>query len=368
MTFLHVLEFVSGLYIIELSFFAFAASRSRRVGKSTRPSSAPARVSIIVAAKDEEKNLPSCLESLLRIDYPRELLEIIVVNDQSVDSTPEIIDNVTRTHSFVKRVDAVEGDSTRGKANALAQGINKADGEFVFLTDADCVVPSTWISESLKYFNEDTGIVGGVTLISRTPRLIDGVQALDWAFLLTLGAAAATVRKPLACLGNNLVFRKRAYDEVGGYTNIPFSVTEDFALFKSISGTVKWKYKYPMAPGCLVHTLPVDSLRDVFRQRKRWATGGKDTGLFGLITLAPGFLLHWLVILSIFSSPGVFLAVFLLKALSDAVFLYPTLKLYGKIAHLKFILYFEIYYLLYVAILPFSVYLGRAIIWKGRKY
>jgi hypothetical protein len=58
----------------------------------------------------------------------------------------------------------------------------------------------------------------------------------------------------------------------------------------------------------------------------------------------------------------------LVKTILDALFVFPTLRFYGKIVHLKFIVYFEIYYLVYVALLPFSVYLGKAITWKGRKY
>ncbi|MCL4519229.1 MAG: glycosyltransferase [Thaumarchaeota archaeon] len=244
MTLLHILETLGALYLLELGFFAYAARRSRLTYSKLRTELPSQKVSVVVAAKDEEKNLPGCLQSLLDLEYPKELLEIIVVNDQSVDSTPEIIDSVAREGNlFVRRVDASEGGSTRGKANALAQGIDMATGEFIFLTDADCFVPPTWILETLKYFDRDTGIVGGVTLISNTARLIYGIQALDWDFLLTVGAGAASIGKPVACLGNNLAFRKKAYDEVGGYRKIRFSVTEDFALFKAVADSRKWKYK-----------------------------------------------------------------------------------------------------------------------------
>ncbi|MCL5035220.1 MAG: glycosyltransferase [Bacteroidetes bacterium] len=368
MTLLHILEVLGVLYLMELAFFSRAARRSRMAHRSAPTPQGYPKVSVVVAAKDEERNLPACLQSLLNLAYPKELLEIVVVNDQSADSTPQIIDEAARESRFVKRVDAVESVSTRGKANALAQGIDRAQGELIFLTDADCVVPPTWISETLKYFDDDTGIVGGVTLISNASQRVYGIQALDWDFLLTVGAGAATIGQPVACLGNNLVFRKKAYEEAGGYRKIKFSITEDFALFKAIAHSHKWKYKFPMDKKNLVETLPVPSLKEVFLQRKRWATGGKDTGLFGIVTLAPGFLFHWALIVSLFYSPAVFLIFFLLKTMVDGAFVSPTLRLYGKIAHLKFIVYFEIYYLLYVAILPFSVYLGRAIIWKGRRY
>ena len=204
--------------------------------------------------------------------------------------------------------------------------------------------------------------------ILKADNVLSGVQSLDWDFLLSIGSAAATIGKPLACLGNNLAFRKKAYEDVGGYRKIRFSVTEDYALFKAISESGRWDYHYPMDRQTLVETLPLRSLKEVFAQRKRWATGGKDTGFFGVVTLAPGFLFHWGIIVTAILSPASFPLLLLVKLVLDALFVFPVLKFYGKIAHLKFIVYFEIYYLIYVAILPFSVYLGKAITWKGRKY
>ncbi len=356
------------LYAFELLFLSYAAYLARRTPRERKDSVAFPKVSVVVAAKDEEKALPACIDSITRIDYPCEMLEVLIVDDQSSDSTPKIIDQHAARFPFVKRIDAVKSLQLRGKANALAQGIERATGEFIFLTDADCTVPPSWIKDTLNYFDEDTGIVPGVTLISTAAKPIHGLQALDWDFLLTVGAGLATIGKPVACLGNNLVFRKAAYDDVGGYREIKFSVTEDYALFKSIVESRKWKFVYPMDSRTLVKTIPLEHLKDVFAQRKRWATGGKDTGVFGKLILAPGFVLHWLMLAAIFFQPLTFIVMFPLKFIIEAAFLIPTLRRYGKIAHLNFILYFEIYYLIYVAILPFSVYFGKSVIWKGRKY
>ncbi len=356
------------LYLIELAYYSFAGRRARKPHKGPYPFQKLPKVSVVVAAKDEEQNLPACLNSLVKVDYPRDLLEIIIVDDQSEDGTPAIVDRFAKEYGFVRRVDAVEGTDMRGKANALSQGIDSAGGEIIFLTDADCSVPVTWISGTLKHFEAKTGIVGGVTLISKPESVLQGIQSLDWDFLLSIGSAAATIGKPLACLGNNLAFRKKAYEDVGGYRRIRFSVTEDYALFKAIAESGRWDYRYPMDRQTLVETLPLKTLKEVFAQRKRWATGGKDTGFFGVVTLAPGFLFHWSMIVTAVLAPSMFPLLLLVKLVLDAFFVFPVLKFYGKIVHLKFIVYFEIYYLIYVAILPFSVYLGKAITWKGRKY
>jgi len=368
MIFNDLLILFSLLYLCEFAFFAYAALRSRRESWRKIEFCTFPRVSIVVAAKDEEKNLPRCLESLVNLEYPKDNLEIIVVNDQSIDKTGDVIDKESEKFGFVKRLDAEDSIGLRGKANALAHGIEKATGEFIFLTDADCAVPASWITETLKYFDPQIGIVGGVTLISNANKPLYGIQALDWDILLTIGAGAATIGKPIACLGNNLAMRKKAYEEVGGYRKIKFSVTEDFALFKAIANSGKWRYRFPMERATLVETLPVESIKELFAQRKRWATGGKETGLFGYITLTPGFILHWMIIFSLLISFSTFVTFFILKLIIDSLFVFPTLRYYGKIAHLKFMLHFEIYYLLYVAILPFAVYFGKRVIWKGRNY
>jgi len=366
--FLVIISLSAFLYLFELGFYAYAAYRSRKECENKVELVELPMVTIVVAAKDEEKNITNCMNSLASLRYPHDKLEIIIVNDQSVDATPYLIDKMAGGFNFFRRIDAEDSTELRGKTNALSQGIDEARGEFIFLTDADCIVPATWITETLKYFTPDTGIVAGVTLISSTDNITQGIQALDWDMLLTVGAGAATIGKPIACLGNNLVVRKKAYEDIGGYRKIEFSVTEDFALLKAIANSGKWSYRFPMEPNSLVVTYPVESIKGVLAQRKRWATGGKDTGLFGFLTLAPGFVFHWMIILSsLFSFPAIVMF-FILKLFIDSSFLYPTFRHYGKIGHLKFIIYFEIYYTLYVAILPFLVYFGKRVSWKGRTY
>ncbi|MCL5020996.1 MAG: glycosyltransferase, partial [Bacteroidetes bacterium] len=257
MSFLTLVGISAALYTLEVFFFSYAARLARRVCKRKSTAGSVPRVTIVVAAKDEEKNLQECIDSLTNLDYPSSSLEIIIVNDKSTDSTAAIVDKAASKFPFLRRVDASESALLRGKTNALSQGIQRASGDFIFLTDADCAVGRNWIKDTLEYFDEGTGIVAGVTLVSKTTKRIDGIQALDWTFLLTVGAGLATVGRPLACLGNNLAFRRKAYDDVGGYRKIKFSVTEDYALFKAIVKSGKWGYKYPMDKLTLVETLPL---------------------------------------------------------------------------------------------------------------
>ena len=138
-------------------------------------------VSIIVAARNEAENLPACLRSLISVNYPKEKLEIIIVNDFSTDSTKEILDSF---HS-VQVVHLKEEKKRPGKAGALLEGIKKSSGEIIFVTDADCKIPKTWIKTILKSFDEQTGLSGGFTFIeSETkPNWWSASQTLELMFL-----------------------------------------------------------------------------------------------------------------------------------------------------------------------------------------
>ena len=168
-------------------------------------------VSIIVAARDEEEFIGECLASLLRLEYPPQKLEIIVVNDGSSDRTAEIVGKIASVHTSVRLHTSVPGkNNLRGKTNAVAQGIEISRGEILMMTDADCVVPGGWVSSTVKQFREGVGIVGGFTILEGNSAFA-GIQALDWLFLFSLSSAMTGWRMPLTVIGNNLSVRRSAY-------------------------------------------------------------------------------------------------------------------------------------------------------------
>lgn len=126
------------LYVAQCFLFIYGAARSRyRKNREYEP-----LVSIVTAARNEEHNIRACVESLIQIQYPKEKLEIIVVDDNSTDATSQIIHELAEKYSNVKVINAKQSiDRLRGKANAITQGIDISSGEIILMTDADCVVP-----------------------------------------------------------------------------------------------------------------------------------------------------------------------------------------------------------------------------------
>jgi cellulose synthase/poly-beta-1,6-N-acetylglucosamine synthase-like glycosyltransferase len=362
-----ILIFSAIFYAGEIILFLLALSKKEK--KYKHIASFP-NVSVVVAARNEEENIERCLRSILQVDYPADKLEVIVADDGSTDRTPEIISKIKQEHNNLKviRIES-QINNLKGKANALAQAIAQTNGEFIFLTDADCEVPRTWIKGMLRHFDEKTGVASGVTIIE-TGKIFYGMQSLDWAFLLSVAAAVGRLFKPVACIGNNMAFRKEAYIECGGYQNLKFSITEDFALFKAITENGKWGYAFPVDLETLVISKPVKTLKELYHQKKRWGTGGLDTGLLGIAVMSGGFIFHLLLILSplLIEKISSLLISLVLKFFIDGAFLFKTLKKFKKTSLLKYLPFFELYYIIYVVVLPFVVFFGGKTVWKDRKY
>lgn len=325
-------------------------------------------VSVIVAARDEEHNIATCLESVLHQSYDSASFEVIVVNDHSTDGTEEICRQFEHRFANLRHIAAIESPTLRGKTNALDQGIAQAKGEIILVTDADCSVPPTWVAATAQRYGPTVGIVGGLT-VQKAQTWFDGMQSLDWVYLLGLAASTISLRIPLSTIGNNLSFRKSAYDDVGGYRTIPFSVTEDFVLFQAIVRKGKWDYLCPIDPEVLVTSQPCRTWRDLIRQKHRWGTGGLDMRFSGFIVGVLGFGLNVLLLLALLTSGLVwFLVGLAIKLASDYLFLHSILKRQQRLDLLKFFIPFELYFIAYVLVLPFLVFFGGPVVWKGRAY
>jgi len=331
------------------------------------------RVSVVVAAKDEEENIEDCLNSLAELDYPKEKLEVIVVDDRSRDRTGELIAEFVRGKDNFRFLTVTEEPTTlSGKANAIQTGIKNSSGDIILLTDADCCVPPSWVKTITSYFEEDVGLVAGLTLLDHKKDgslFFDKVQSLDWIYLLTVGAGAAGVGRPLSCVGNNLSFRRSAYQQVGGYQGVGFSLTEDFALFKAIAERTPWRVSFTIDPRARVQSKPLKSLRQFYQQRKRWLIGGKTVSPFGKLLMAISFLAHILIPASfiLLKNPLIALVSCGSVMLSDFLILLRATITLKKTDLLKYFPLFELFYFFYTTMIAFSILSGK-VHWKGRVY
>ncbi|MEN3026567.1 MAG: glycosyltransferase [Chlorobiota bacterium] len=265
-------------YVVRGSFFVLGAWREwrrDRAAKGVAPEGELPSVSVIIPARNEEQTIARCVESVMASDYPR--FEVIVVDDRSTDRTAEVLQELQQRYGerlrVIHRREEPRERNLQGKAGALHCGMEQARGEVAAFTDADCIVPPTWLRAVVAPFRHpEVGFVAGLTVVSGR-RLFDRIQAAEWLLLGAAGGAGVGWRQALGCYGNNMAVRCRAYWDVGGYARIPFSVTEDLSLQQAIHRR-GWRMRFLFGPEGMVSTLPVATVWDRLRQLQRWGRGG----------------------------------------------------------------------------------------------
>ncbi len=353
-------------YSIQMIVFGIAAFRAQYPHD---PSFKPT-VAIIIAARNEEAEIRQCLDSIARLSYPSHLLEVLILDDGSTDNTAQIVREYGRAYPHITLVPVQQGSGNlKGKTNAIAQGIKQSTGEIILFTDADCIVPVRWVEETVKYYTDSSvGIVAGFTAL-QIRRWFDAIQALDWFLLFSVAAATIRLRYPVTAVGNNLSVRRAAYEKVGGYTNIPFSVTEDYALFHAVTRTTAFRARFPVDPAALVESEACANVRDLSQQKMRWFTGGKGMSAGSLLLLLIPYGLDFLLMASLIAEPSmVMLWAFLAKAAVDLFLSLPSVVAFKRFPLLKYFLLFEVYYILYVLVFPMLVLAGVKTTWKQRTY
>lgn len=346
-----------------IMFFGLLVNSRKPKGESSYE---PA-VSIIICAKDEQDSIEDCIKSLLELNYPAEKLEIVLVNDRSTDKTGEIMQSYSVSNSHVKYLEIKEiTGKLKGKANALAEALKIASGELVFTTDADIEVNKNWIYEITKYYDNDTGVVAGFSVI-RPQKLTWALQSVDWLYLLSVASGGDGIGIPISCVGNNMSYRKKSYDEIGGYESIPFSVTEDFLLLHKIHEK-GYKTKFPVNDDTKNITLPCLTLSQLFRQKKRWAMGGLGVINMGMFIGLLGWLTGSVLLTGwAYMDINIYMAVVISKLVTDFIFLFPAVKEFKMWKIYLYLVFFELYYAAYVIITSVLLAIDRRVVWKDQK-
>lgn len=328
------------------------------------------KVTILVAAKNEEVIIKDCISSLKKLSYDKNNLEIFLINDNSSDRTKEIMLTETKGLQYFKVIDSSKENSTnlKGKANALDTAIKQATGEVIIGTDADCIVNPDWVQETLKYYDKNTAMVCGTTFINFEKSLFHKMQALDWIYLQTLASASSGINMTLSCIGNNLSFQKKTYEDLGGYESIKFSVTEDLALMQEIHAK-KLVIKYPINKNSLVETQACKDLNELFKQKRRWFRGGLRINPLGLLLGIEMYPVNLMLIFGLlFLNWKIYLFFVLIKFLSDFILIAKPIKIYKFTSLRKYFIHFQLFFAFYGLTLPWTFLFNTKIHWKDRKF
>lgn len=321
------------------------------------------KVSILVAARNEEENIAELLHSFTQLSYPKDRLQILIGDDDSTDTTAEIIEDFMTENVFIQYIKIEKQIADlKGKANVLAQLAHKATGELFFFTDADIEVPKNWI-EAFVAERKNEGVTVGLTLV-KNKNWFEASQAIEWLFTLKLMKTLADYKIQSTGMGNNMMVSAEAYWAVGGYEKIGFSIVEDYAIYKAIIDK-GFAFKQLFKPEALTRTKPP---KKYFEQRKRWVAGGFSTGSILIFpALIQGLLLPILLIISLYSWKIV-LSVFILNFLVNLFLGCQIFKVLNQNQLLKYIPAYTMYMYVFWFLQLIAYILPTKLVWKGREY
>jgi len=238
---------------------------------SVTPSKLKTRVSIIIAARNEEDKIAKTIDDVLAQNYPKELFELIIIDDHSIDRTAEIVNS----YPGVKLIQLNEPQALNSyKKMAIQRAIGEAVGSLIVTTDADCRMGRNWLETVVGYYEEHGyKMISSPVAYDEEKDVFERLQSLEFAYLIGLGASTIGNKNPSTCNGANLAYEKKAFFDVGGFTGIDdLASGDDELLLHKMAAVYGDKIGFLKNKDAVVYTHAKPTLKEFIQQRKRWAS------------------------------------------------------------------------------------------------
>ncbi len=244
---------------------------------STSSLANPPQVTVMVAARNESQRIEKCIRSLFAQDYPKDKIQFLVTDDRSQDNTLEILNKLQKEDSRLQILSSPpikSGESP--KKNALSHMVSISSGELLLTTDADCVLPVTWVKSTLSRFTDEVHMVVGYSEFIHDPQIphwFFKLQALEFLSHFVVSAAALGQNFAINSSGNNLAYRKSSFLALDGFKGLEHIISGDDDLLLH-----RFQQKWPRgivfnpSPESFAQTEAQPSLSALWNQRKRWAS------------------------------------------------------------------------------------------------
>jgi len=341
-------------------------------------------ISIIIAARNEEKNIGTCIESIIRQTFPSNKFEVIIINDHSTDNTVSVVLSYKQENIHLINLEDFTQDQILNsyKKKSIETAMQFAKGELIVTTDADCVAPEKWLETLASFYEEKSPVFVALPVAFKNAlkqesflkKFFINFQSLD--FMMLQGITGASVYKKFhsMCNGANLAYEKKTFFEVNGFEGIDAIASgDDMLLMHKIQNRYPEKIMFLKSEDVIVETAPAATFKDFIHQRIRWAskadqyTDKKITAVLLLVY----FLNAWIFILAVSSFFSVkafyyFLISIAIKTTIEILFLYPVSKFFGKQKLLWWFLPAQPFHILYTIVAGFLGKFG-SYQWKERK-
>ena len=238
---------------------------------------------VVIPFRNEATNLPNLLESISSLEYSKEFVEFVFIDDDSTDDSTKVLDTFSKENT---EIDIILLKNVRisnsPKKDAISTALKIANNEWIITTDADCILPENWLKTIDNFIqqNECNMIVAPVTY-NTNRSFLHQFQLLDFLSLQASTISGFGLGKPFLCNGANLGYKKEIFKKVNGFkNNNAIASGDDVFLLEKFLQFDKSKVRYLKSPEVIVKTFPVHTFSELMHQRVRWASKTASYNLF----------------------------------------------------------------------------------------
>lgn len=270
---------ILGMYVVLIASLYYGFQKAKPLSDfSIEPKTS---FSIVVPFRNEAENLPKLLHTISLLDYPKDLFEVILVDDES--------EKVFSVQSQVFSIQIIPNNrkSNSPKKDAIETAIQVARYNWIITTDADCLVQKNWLKTIDAYIqNEDKQMVAAGVCYLPQSGFLHAFQNLDFLSLQGATIGSFGLNQPFMCNGANFAYEKDFFQELNGFDgNSNIASGDDVFLLQKAVLKDKNAVGFCLHNQSIVATKSENSWKALFQQRVRWAA--KSTGYsswFGKLT------------------------------------------------------------------------------------
>lgn len=238
-----------------------------------KPDGFSTKVTVLIAARNEEEKIHLTIEDILAQDYPKHLTEIIIVDDHSTDRTSAIISSYAERGVQLLQLNE-DKPLNSYKKKAIAEAIKLSCGELMVATDADCRMGKKWLATVVGYYEtENPVMISSPVSYFEEKSLFERMQSLEFYSLIATGGAFIGNNRASTCNGANLAYRKDVFYEVGGFKGIDdLASGDDELLLQKVAQRFPGQIGFLKLYDAVVFTHGKADLKAFLQQRRRWAS------------------------------------------------------------------------------------------------
>jgi len=272
MNFIEIVFFIYtflALYMLSLFTLIYIQNKNKIF---SYPKSKVEPVSIIMPCYNESDSIGKAIESLLSLDYPKDMMEIIIIDDKSTDNSVEIIKQYTKKYSNVRLI--INKRNSGGAAEPTNIGVKAAKYNYIAVADADSTPNKDALIKMIGFLQSDQK-VGGVTcavMAKHSNKFIEKLQSIEYTVISFTRKLLDLVDAVYVTPGPFALYRKKTLLEIGLFDTK--NLTQDIEIV--------WRMVYHgyVARMCLatqVRSITPTTFKKWFKQRIRWNIGGTQT-------------------------------------------------------------------------------------------